>query len=85
MEKMLGETAGFSASFNADLVITLKEEQDTVRRGDQRLLRDGEEGEICDQSLDPGTSLVVQWLRLCTPSAGLGSSPVRELDPTCCN
>ena len=33
-----------------------------------------------------GTSLVVQWLRLQTSSAGgLGSSLVGELDPTCCN
>ena len=33
-----------------------------------------------------GTSLVVQWLRLRASNAGgLGSSLVRELDPTCCN
>ena len=32
------------------------------------------------------TALVVQWLRLHTPNAGgLGSVPVRELDPTCLN
>ena len=33
-----------------------------------------------------GTSLVFQWLRLCTPNAGgrVGSL-VRELDPTCHN
>ena len=32
----------------------------------------------------PGSSLEVQWLRLCTPSArGLGSILVGELDPTC--
>ena len=33
-----------------------------------------------------GTSLVVQWLKLCGPNAGgLGSSLVRELDPTSFN
>ena len=33
-----------------------------------------------------GTSLVVLWLRLCAPNAaGLGWSPVEELDPTCHN
>ena len=31
-----------------------------------------------------GTSLVIQWLRLCTPKARV-QSPVKELDPTCCN
>ena len=32
------------------------------------------------------TSLVVQWLRLCTPSAeGQVCALVREVDPTCCN
>ena len=31
-----------------------------------------------------GTSLVVQWLRLCTPNAQVRSL-VRELDPTCHN
>ena len=31
-----------------------------------------------------GTSLVVQWLRLCAPNAGdLGSIQVRELDAAC--
>ena len=31
-----------------------------------------------------GTSLVVQWLALCTPNAGAQvPSLVRELDPTC--
>ena len=31
-------------------------------------------------------SLVIQWLRLHTPSAGTRvGSLVRELDPTCCN
>ena len=34
----------------------------------------------------PGTSLVVQWLRPCTPNAGSpGLILVRELDPTCRN
>ena len=33
-----------------------------------------------------GTSLVVQWLTLCTPNAGAQAQfPVRELDPTCHN
>ena len=34
-----------------------------------------------------GTSLVVQWLRICFPNAGApGSIPeVGALDPTCCN
>ena len=33
-----------------------------------------------------GTSLVVQWLRLCAPNAGdLGSIMVRELEPACSN
>ena len=33
-----------------------------------------------------GTSLVAQWLRLCTVSAGCRvQSLVRELDPTCCS
>ena len=33
-----------------------------------------------------GTSLVVQWLKLCGPNAGgLGSSLVSELDPTSFN
>ena len=36
------------------------------------------------QKSETGTSLVVQWLRLCAPNAGgLGSVPVRELDPVC--
>ena len=31
-----------------------------------------------------GTSLVVQWLRLCAPNAGDPvQSLIRELDPTC--
>ena len=33
-----------------------------------------------------GTSLVVQWLGVCTPSAGdLGLTLARELDSTCHN
>ena len=33
-----------------------------------------------------GASLVVQWLRLCTPDAGVRVQLlVRKLDPTCCN
>ena len=33
-----------------------------------------------------GTSLVVQWLRLCAPNAGgRGLIQVRELKPTCFN
>ena len=33
-----------------------------------------------------GTSLVVQWLTLCTPNAGgWVQFLVRELDPMCCN
>ena len=33
-----------------------------------------------------GTSLVVQWVRLCSPNAGaLGSILVSELDPACHN
>ena len=34
----------------------------------------------------PGTSLVFQWLKLCTPRQGAWvRALVRELDPTCCN
>ena len=34
----------------------------------------------------PGTYLVIQWLRLCTPNAGSWiQSLVRELDPACYN
>ena len=33
-----------------------------------------------------GTSLVVQWLKLCAPNAGAQVQPlVRELDSTYCN
>ena len=38
------------------------------------------------QKLYQGTSLVVQWLKLCTPIAGAQvQSLVRELHPTSCN
>ena len=36
------------------------------------------------KNLKVGTSLVVQWIILCTPNAGgPGLIPGRELDPTC--
>ena len=47
------------------------------------LLSSGEEAKDAEKHCT-GTSLVVQWLRLCAPNAG-DSGSVRELDPKCCN
>ena len=41
---------------------------------------------VCSFPKSPGTSLVIQWLRLHAPNAGgLGLILVRDLEPMCCD
>ena len=66
-----------------DEMLRQKVERNSVEGADCGALERGKKKEGVKNGC-LGTSLVVRWLRLCTPKARV-QSLVKELDPTCCN